>query len=184
MRFPRRHLLRVLSFAFGSSLLLGRNQLGLAAQTTTEPKMSPPPAGAAIMHGTAGGTGMEKVTGIGGLFFRAHDPKGLARWYQQHLGISLTPTGPDDSVWEQEAGPTSFSPFPETTKYFGDPQKAWMVNFRVRDLDKMAAQLEAAGIAVKIDPESYPGIGRFARLHDPEGNPIELWQPAKPAAQH
>ena len=124
---------------------------------------------------------MEKVTGIGGLFFRAHDPKGLARWYQQHLGISLTPTSPDDSVWEQEAGPTAFSPFPEATDYFGDAHKAWMVNFRVRDLDKMAAQLQAAGIEVKIDPQSYPNIGRFARLHDPEENPIELWQPAKPA---
>jgi predicted enzyme related to lactoylglutathione lyase len=53
-----------------------------------------------------------------------------------------------------------------------------MVNFRVRDLEKMAAQLRAAGIEIKVDPESYANIGRFARLHDPEGNPIELWQPA------
>ncbi len=122
---------------------------------------------------------MEKVTGIGGLFFRAHDPKALGLWYQQHLGISLTPTGLKDSVWQQEAGPTVFAPFKETTSYFGDPAKVWMVNFRVRDLDKMAAQLQAAGIEVKIDPESYPN-GRFARLHDPEGNPIELWQPKAP----
>ena len=56
-----------------------------------------------------------------------------------------------------------------------------MVNFRVRDLEKMAAQLRAAGIEIKIDPQSDPN-GRFARLHDPEGNPIELWQPAKPNA--
>ena len=120
---------------------------------------------------------MEKVAGIGGLFFRAHDPKALGNWYQQHLGIALTPTSEGGTVWQQEAGPTAFSPFPETTKYFGDPQKVWMVNFRVHDLDKMVAQLRAAGIEVK-DPESYPGIGRFTRLHDPEGNPIELWQPA------
>jgi glyoxylase I family protein len=126
---------------------------------------------------------MEKVTGIGGLFFRAHDPKALGLWYQQHLGISLTPSSEGGSVWEQEAGPTVFAPFPETSKYFGDAQKVWMVNFRVRDLDKMAAQLAAAGIAVKIHPESDPN-GRFARLHDPEGNPIELWQPAKPDAPH
>ncbi len=65
----------------------------------------------------------------------------------------------------------------ETSDYFGDTRKVWMVNFRVRDLDRMAAQLRAAGIAVKMDPESYPN-GRFARLHDPEGNPTELWQPA------
>lgn len=121
---------------------------------------------------------MEKVTGIGGLFFRAHDPKALGRWYLEHLGIALTPSSEGDRVWEQEAGPTSFTPFPETSKYFGDPHKVWMVNFRVRDLDKMAAQLQAAGIDVKVDPQSYPGIGRFARLHDPEGNPIELWQPS------
>ena len=115
---------------------------------------------------------MEKVLGIGGLFFRAHDPKALGLWYQEHLGI----TGPGDSVWQQEAGATAFTPFKETSNYFGDPQKSWMVNFRVRDLEKMAAQLQAAGIEVKVDPEHYP-YGRFARLHDPEGNPIELWQP-------
>ena len=118
------------------------------------------------------------MTGIGGLFFRAHDPKTLALWYQQHLGVSVLPRASGDPVWQQEAGPTAFAPFPEKTKYFGDDSKSWMVNFRVRDLDKMAAQLEAAGITVKIDPQTYPN-GRFARLHDPEGNPIELWQPAE-----
>ena len=66
---------------------------------------------------------MEKVAGIGGLFFRAHDPKALGNWYLQHLAIALTPTSEGAPVWEQEAGPTVFSPFPETTKYFGDPQK-------------------------------------------------------------
>jgi glyoxylase I family protein len=120
---------------------------------------------------------MEKVAGIGGFFFRAHDPKALGNWYQQHLGIALTPTSEGGTVWQQEAGPTAFTPFPQTTKYLGDPDKVWMVNFRVHDLDKMVAQLRAAGIEVK-DPESYPNIGRFTRLHDPEGNPIELWQPA------
>ena len=58
---------------------------------------------------------MEKVTGIGGLFFRAHDPTALARWYQQHLGISLTPSSYEDSVWQQEAGPTVCAPFEETS---------------------------------------------------------------------
>jgi glyoxylase I family protein len=176
MRFQRRQLLRTLSFAFGSSFLWSRNQLGIAAQTAIQPKVSTPPAGATVRDGIAAGTEMEKVTGIGGLFFRAHDPKALGLWYQQHLGISLTPSSNEDSVWQQEAGPTVFAPFKETTNYFGDPSKFWMVNFRVRNLDKMAAQLQAAGIAVKIDPQSYPN-GRFARLYDPEGNPIELWQP-------
>jgi glyoxylase I family protein len=179
MLFPRRQLLRTLSFAFGSSFLWSRKQAGIAAQTAIQPKVSPPRAGAAVRNEIAGGTEMEKVTGIGGLFFRAHDPKALELWYQQHLGISLTPSSEGDSVWEQEAGPTVFAPFPETSKYFGDAQKVWMVNFRVRNLDKITAQLQAAGIAVKIHPESDPN-GRFARLHDPEGNPIELWQPKVP----
>ncbi len=174
MRSYRRQLLQTLSFAFGSSFILGRNQLGIVAQTATEPKASPPAAGT-----VAPGAEREKVTGIGGLFFRAHDPKALGSWYQQHLGVSLN----GESVWQQEAGPTSFTPFPETSNYFGDAQKVWMVNFRVRDLDKMAAQLRSAGIEVKVDPKSYP-YGRFARLHDPEGNPIELWQPAGPNAPH
>src|ERR1700730_7625998 len=181
MGFQRRQLLRTLSFALGSSLVWSRNILGIAAQTVTQPKVSPPPAGAAVRKGMAGGTEMERVTGIGGLFFRAHDPKALGRWYQQHLGISLTPSSYKDSVWQQEAGPTVFAPFEETSDYFGDAHKLWMVNFRVRDLDKMASHLPAAGIAVKIHAPSYPN-GRFARLHDPEGNPIELWQPKVPDA--
>ena len=176
MLFQRRQLLRALSFAFASSFIWSRNQPAIAAQTPTLPKLSPPPAGATVPDGIAGETKMEKVMGIGGLFFRAHDPKALGLWYQQHLGIALMPSGLNDSVWQQEAGPTVFAPFKETTSYFGDLSKSWMVNFRVRDLDKMAAQLQAAGIEVKIDPESYPN-GRFARLHDPEGNPIELWEP-------
>lgn len=125
-------------------------------------------------------SGAEKVAGIGGLFFRAHDPKMLAQWYQDHLGVSILPQNNGDPVWQQQAGPTAFAPFGEKTTYFGDMGKQWMINFRVRDLEKMAAQLEAAGIAVKIDPKTYPN-GRFARIHDPEGNPIELWQPMEPS---
>jgi glyoxylase I family protein len=181
MSFQRRQLLRILSYAFGSSFILSRNEFALAAQNPAQTANPAPPAKADAKHESAkpesGGAEMEKVAGIGGLFFRAKDPKALGNWYQQHLGISLTPTGEGGTPWQQEAGTTAFTPFPETTKYFGDPQKVWMVNFRVHNLDKMVAQLRAAGIEVK-DPESYPGIGSFTRLHDPEGNPIELWQPA------
>jgi glyoxylase I family protein len=122
----------------------------------------------------------ETVTGIGGFFFRAHDPKALEQWYQDNLGVSVIPKSENESAWKQLAGHTAFAPFPETTKYFGDPTKQWMLNFRLNDLDKMAAQLEAAGITVKVDPTTYPN-GRFARIHDPEGNPIELWQPMNAA---
>jgi glyoxylase I family protein len=169
MHFQRRQLLRILSFAFGSNFLVSRKELGLVARAAQ--------SRIPFRNEFAGGTEMEKVTGIGGLFFRAQDPVGLGHWYQQHLGVSLIPSSYKDSVWRQEAGPTAFAPFPETSDYFGDAHKDWMVNFRVRDLDKMAAQLRGAGIEVKIDPQSYPN-GRFARIHDPEGNPIELWQPA------
>ena len=119
---------------------------------------------------------MEKVTGIGRLFFRAGDPAALARWYQEHLGVAQTPASYDEQPRQQETGPTAFAPFPEDTSYFGRQTKAWMVNFRVRDLDAMTAQLRAAGIDVQVDPQDYPN-GRFARVHDPEGNPVELWEP-------
>src|ERR1700676_1874841 len=119
MHFLRRQLLRTLSFAFGSSFILGRNQLGIAAQTPTQPKVSPTPSGAAVRDGIAGGTEMEKVTGIGGFFFRAKDPKAWALWYQQHLGILTIPASDGETAWQQEAGATAFTPFPETSKYFG-----------------------------------------------------------------
>jgi glyoxylase I family protein len=118
-------------------------------------------------------TPTESVLGIGGLFFRSRDPKKLAQWYQLNLGI-------DHRVWQQAAGPTAFTPFGMDTDYFGSKQQAWMVNFRVRNMDAMVAQLQKSNIEVKVDPEKSP-YGRFARLHDPEGNPIELWEPASPA---
>ena len=120
---------------------------------------------------------MEIVLGIGGLFFRARDPESLARWYREHLGIPVVPANYNEPVWHQQAGPTVFAPFEETTSYFGSDGRRWMVNFRVRNLTAMTTQLRRAGISVEIDPQTYPN-GRFARLQDPEGNPIELWQPA------
>jgi glyoxylase I family protein len=120
---------------------------------------------------------MERVHGIGGLFFRAREPKTLAAWYSTHLGVGITPLDYDHPSWQQEAGPTAFEPFPSDTTYFGRREQAWMVNFRVRDLAAMVKQLQTAGIAVEVVAEEYPN-GLFARLQDPEGNPIELWQPA------
>jgi predicted enzyme related to lactoylglutathione lyase len=118
----------------------------------------------------------EKVTGIGGVFFRARDPAALAQWYEEHLGITRVPTNYETQPWMQLAGPTVFAPFRSTTDHFGRPEQQWMINFRVRDLDAMVRQLRSAGIDVTVDPTVHPN-GRFARLHDPEGNPIELWQP-------
>ena len=118
---------------------------------------------------------MEKALGIGGLFFRSKDPKALAAWYQTHLGIGEPPSG----SWTQEAGPTVLAPFAESTDYFGRDSQQWMLNLRVANMDAMIAQLQAAGIAVETRAEwDSPEVGRFARIYDPEGNPVELWQPA------
>jgi len=119
---------------------------------------------------------MERVTGFGGLFFRAKDPLAMGRWYQEHLGVDPVPSYYAQKPWWQEAGPTVFAPFPEDTEYFGNKNQGWMINFRVEDLEAMVAQLRASGIEVAVDPEVHPN-GRFARLQDPEGNPIELWEP-------
>ncbi len=120
---------------------------------------------------------MEKVTGIGGLFFKARDAEGLGRWYAEHLGVGGPPETYEEEVWEQDAGPTVFAPFGE--EHWESPHlgpTGWGVNFRVRDLDAMVDQLRAAGIAVAVDPELYPN-GRFAQVTDPEGNAIQLWEP-------
>ncbi len=119
---------------------------------------------------------MERVTGIGGLFFRARDPEALARWYQRHLGIDPAPRDMEMRPWRAEAGTLVFAPFEASTDYFPS-DRAFMVNFRVAHLDRMLAQLGAAGIVASHEM-SMEGIGRFARIHDPEGNPVELWEPA------
>lgn len=119
---------------------------------------------------------MEKVTGIGGVFFRAQNPEELAEWYEAHLGINRPPKNYDELPWVQEAGATIFAPFKRNTDYFGDKTQSWMINFRVRDLSRMVEQLRESGIEVTLNEEDFPN-GRFARLHDPEGNPIELWEP-------
>ncbi|MBC3190976.1 VOC family protein [Pseudonocardia sp. C8] len=120
---------------------------------------------------------MERVTGVGGVFFRAADPDRLSRWYAEHLGVDPAPESYEVSSWWQQAGPTVFAAMPADSCHFGGPEHAWAINFRVADLDAMVSQLRAAGIEVAVDASEYPN-GRFAQLHDPEGNPIQLWQPA------
>ncbi len=120
---------------------------------------------------------MARVTGIGGIFFRAQDPEALNDWYRRHLGIPQ----PDAPMWTQEAGPTIFSPFAAKTDYFA-ADKQWMLNLRVEDLPGLIAQLQAADIPVetRANWDGDGSYGHFARIHDPEGTPIELWEP--PAA--
>jgi glyoxylase I family protein len=117
---------------------------------------------------------MERVQGFGGYFFRAQDPELLGAWYETHLGITAMS---GETVWQQKAGPTVFAPFPADTEYFGRATQSVMVNFRVDDLDKIVAQLEAAGVKTE-DVYAQDGIGRFTWAADPEGNRFELWEPA------
>jgi catechol 2,3-dioxygenase-like lactoylglutathione lyase family enzyme len=120
---------------------------------------------------------MARATGIGGLFFRARDPAALGLWYARYFGIPS-----DGSPWQQDAGPTVFAPFKQTTDYF-PADRQHMLNLRVDDLDGLMAMFLADGIAVETRPDwdGDGSYGRFARIHDPEGNPVELWQP--PAVQ-
>jgi predicted enzyme related to lactoylglutathione lyase len=119
---------------------------------------------------------MERVTGIGGVFLRSPDPDRLGHWYAGQLGVDIPPGNYEELVWQQEAGPTVWGIFRTDSDMLGRPDQQWMVNFRVRDLDDMVSQLRAAAIPVDVDPVLYPN-GRFARLEDPDGNPIQLWQP-------
>ena len=117
------------------------------------------------------------VTGIGGFFFRSQNPEALSAWYAEHLGIGADPEAP----WATQAGPCVFAPFNADTDYFA-ADRQWMLNLRVDDLESLLAKLRAAGIEIITNPEwDMPGVGRFARIHDPENNPIELWQPDQPA---
>ena len=124
----------------------------------------------------AGRTHVERVTGIGGVFFKAADPARLERWYRDHLGVDPAPPSYDQPSWWQQPGPTVVAAMPTGSEHFGGAAHSWSLNFRVTDLDAMVAQLRAAGVPVEVDPETYPN-GRFASLRDPEGNPLQLWQP-------
>jgi glyoxylase I family protein len=119
---------------------------------------------------------VERVSGIGGFFFRSHDPQALAAWYQERLGINTVPESYEEGPWRQEEGETVFAPFAQDSEMIGPPEHTWMINFRVADLDTMVGQLRDAGETVEVDPTRYPN-GRFAELRDPEGNGIQLWQP-------
>lgn len=117
---------------------------------------------------------MERVLGIGGYFLRAADPAALGAWYRDCLGLDADENG----AWNQEAGVTAFATFESGTEYFGSHTQQTMLNFRVRDLDAMLAQLRAKGATVDEETQSMDGIGHFGWVTDPEGNRIELWQPS------
>lgn len=127
---------------------------------------------------------MKRVTGIGGIFFKARDPKGLAEWYRQHLGLPVEAWGGVAFQWAHEnpsgVGTTIWSPFKDDTSYFAPSGASFMVNFRVADLHALLAALRDEGCDVqdKVDESEY---GKFGWVVDPEGNKVELWEP--PAGQ-
>jgi predicted enzyme related to lactoylglutathione lyase len=116
---------------------------------------------------------MERVLGIGGYFIRAADPAALTAWYRECLGLDADENG----LWQQATGPTVFATFESQTGYFGSRAQQVMLNFRVRDLDAILAQLRAQGADVERETQAMEGVGQFGWVTDPEGNRIELWQP-------
>ena len=118
---------------------------------------------------------MERVLGVGGVFFKAKDPQGLAQWYATHLGVPIE-AGQTYGTFTGGAGDqTVWSVFPQNTQYFG-PTTPYMFNFRVRSVRAMLDQLRASGVQVDDNVEEYD-YGNFGWLFDPEGNRIELWEP-------
>ena len=105
---------------------------------------------------------------------RAADPAALSAWYRDCLGLELDENG----QWRQGAGATVFATFESETDYFGSRSQQTMLNFRVRDLDAMLAQLRVKGADVAEETQDMEGVGRFAWVTDPEGNRVELWEPA------
>jgi predicted enzyme related to lactoylglutathione lyase len=121
---------------------------------------------------------MQKVTGIGGVFIKAKDPKALAAWYQQHLGIGFGNNSHVVFNWkdDSDSGMTVFSFFKEENAYFDPSEKSYMINFRVKDLSALLEELKKENVWMEEKTQEYD-YGKFAWIMDPEGNKIELWEP-------
>ncbi|MEC4004723.1 VOC family protein [Flavobacterium sp. SUN052] len=125
-------------------------------------------------------TTMKKVTGIGGIFFKCKDPKKMKEWYKTHLGLNTNDYGATFE-WREESDPakkgsTSWSPFPETTKYLEPSTRDFMINYRVADLEALVEELKKEGVTIVDKIETYD-YGKFVHIIDMEGNKIELWEP-------
>ena len=124
---------------------------------------------------------MKRVTGIGGIFFKAKDPVALRAWYQKHLGIDVQEWGGAAFRWGDSDG----NPLMGTTiwnvagaegDYYAPSTSSFMINYRVADLESLLQALrdEGCNVLEKADDSEY---GKFGWVMDPEGNKIELWQP-------
>ena len=126
---------------------------------------------------------MKRVTGIGGVFFKARDHATLREWYRSHLGIDVEDWGGAVFSWNkpeipEQSGSTTWSIFPESSNYFAPGTARFMINYRVEDLDALLSALREEGCEVEEQIEDSE-FGRFGWVTDPEGNKIELWQPAE-----
>ena len=120
----------------------------------------------------------KRVTGIGGVFFKAKDPEQLKEWYKEHLGLPVDRYGCSFSWKDKEGneGTTQWSAFKEDTTYFNPGKKPFMINYRVENLFLLLEQLRKEGVTIVGEIEEY-GYGKFGWILDPEGNKIELWEP-------
>jgi len=124
---------------------------------------------------------MKKVTGIGGVFFKCDDPKGMNEWYAKNLGLPTTDYGATFD-WRQDDDPskkgsTTWSTFPQHTKYFNPSTKPFMINYRVENIEALVEQLKNDGVTIVDEIATYD-YGKFVHILDPEGNAIELWEDA------
>jgi catechol 2,3-dioxygenase-like lactoylglutathione lyase family enzyme len=124
---------------------------------------------------------MARVTGIGGVFFKARDPEGLRAWYRRHLGLDIQPWGGVAFRWRDgeqpgQDGVTVWTIFPSDTNYFAPSDAAFMINYRVANLRSVLDELRAEGCVVddKIEESEF---GKFGWVMDPERNRLELWEP-------
>jgi predicted enzyme related to lactoylglutathione lyase len=128
----------------------------------------------------------KRVTGIGGIFFKAEDPQKIKDWYRKHLGFETTEWGCSffwkevDAADTKPPARTEWSPFKQTSEYFLPSEKSFMFNYRVENLKKLIAVLKEEGVTIVGDMEEHP-YGKFAWIMDPEGNKIELWEPVDEA---
>jgi len=139
----------------------------------------------AVSHETMGSktdpvSATKRVTGIGGIFFKAEDPGGMREWYRDHLGLQINEYG-SLFEWRTTDEPhgkayTQWSPFSKKTKYFEPSAKEFMINYRVENLEELLRMLKAEGVQVLDTIETYE-YGKFAHIMDPEGNKIEFWEP-------
>jgi len=125
---------------------------------------------------------MKRVTGLGGLFFKANDPKAMYEWYEKHLGVQSERGGSGamfhwrDAADPDKTGVTVWAIFPRDTQYFAPSSAPFMMNFRVENLDALLQVLKEEGVAIDPKVEEYD-YGKFAWITDPEGNRVEMWEP-------